>query len=101
MRGETVLTRYHKSGDFSASPADTDCARGTLTVRWGWREEKNKEIQDALRQLELTTLPHLAYSPDLAHSDYYLFPQLKKYLKDNHYHNNEEVIADVRRWSRG
>ncbi|GFR60362.1 hypothetical protein ElyMa_000077400 [Elysia marginata] len=33
--------------------------------------------------------------PHLAPSDYYLFLQPKKYLKD------EEVIADVRRWCRG
>ena len=60
-----------------------------------------RQTQDALRQMELTTLPHPAYSPDLAPSDYYLFPQLKKYLKGHHYDNDEEVIADVRRWCRG
>ncbi|GFO22894.1 histone-lysine N-methyltransferase SETMAR [Plakobranchus ocellatus] len=49
-------------------------------------------------QPELKTLPHPAYSPDLAPSDYYLFPQFKKYLKGHHYDNDEEVIADVRRW---
>ncbi|GFR62954.1 transposase [Elysia marginata] len=41
----------------------------------------SRQTQDALRHLELTTLPHPAYNPDLAPSDYYLFPQLKKYLK--------------------
>ncbi|GFR64879.1 mariner mos1 transposase [Elysia marginata] len=57
----------------------------------------SRKTQIAIRQLELTTLPHPAYSPDLAPSDYYLFPQLKKYLKGHHY-DSEEVIADVRRW---
>ncbi|GFN80311.1 histone-lysine N-methyltransferase SETMAR [Plakobranchus ocellatus] len=42
-----------------------------------------------------------AYSPDFAPSDYYLFPQLKKYLKGHHYDNDEEAIADVRRRCRG
>ena len=65
------------------------------------RPHTSRQTQDALRQLELTTLPHPAYSPDLAPSDYYLFPQLKKYLKGHHYDNDEEVIADVRRWCRG
>ncbi|GFR58387.1 histone-lysine N-methyltransferase SETMAR [Elysia marginata] len=41
--------------------------------------------KDALRQMELANLPHPAYSPDLAPSNYYLFPQLKKYLKIHHY----------------
>ncbi|GFR70173.1 histone-lysine N-methyltransferase SETMAR [Elysia marginata] len=35
------------------------------------------KTHDTLRQLELTTLPHPVYSPDLASSEYYLFPQLK------------------------
>ncbi|GFO33398.1 transposase [Plakobranchus ocellatus] len=63
------------------------------------RPHTSRQTQDALRQLEPTTLPHPAHSPDLAPSDYYLFPQLKKYLKDHHYEydNDEEVIADVRR----
>ena len=64
------------------------------------RPHTSRQTQVALRQLELTTLPHPAYSPDLAPSDYYLFPQLKKYLKGHHYDNDEEVIADVRRWCR-
>ena len=45
------------------------------------RPHTSRQTQDALRQLELTTLPHPAYSPDLAPSDYHLFPRLKKYLK--------------------
>ncbi|GFS21661.1 mariner mos1 transposase [Elysia marginata] len=32
-----------------------------------------RQTQDAFRQLELTTLPQLACSPDLALSDLYLF----------------------------
>ncbi|GFO49450.1 transposase [Plakobranchus ocellatus] len=43
----------------------------------------------------------LEQGPDLAPSDYYLFAQLKKYLKGHNYDNDEEVIADVRRWCRG
>ncbi|GFN95465.1 transposase [Plakobranchus ocellatus] len=65
------------------------------------RPHTSRQTQDALRQLELTTLPHPAYSPELAPSDYYLFPQLKKYLKGYHYDNDEKVIADVRKWCRG
>ncbi|GFS01358.1 histone-lysine N-methyltransferase SETMAR [Elysia marginata] len=59
------------------------------------------QTQDDLRRLEPTTLPHPAYSPDLSPSDYYLLPQLKKYLEGRHYDNDDENIADVRRWCRG
>ncbi|GFO17235.1 histone-lysine N-methyltransferase SETMAR [Plakobranchus ocellatus] len=38
------------------------------------RPHTSRQTQDALRQLDLTTLSHPAYSPDLAPSDYYLFP---------------------------
>ncbi|GFS10257.1 histone-lysine N-methyltransferase SETMAR [Elysia marginata] len=67
------------------------------------RPHTSRQTQDALWQLELTTLPHPAYSPDLAPSDYYVFPQLMKYLKGHHFDNDEEVIAiaNVRRWCRG
>ena len=41
-----------------------------------------------------------AYSPDLAPSDYFLYLQLKKHLKGNHYDSDEEVIAAVRQWCR-
>ena len=34
----------------------------------------------ALTRLKLTTQPHPPYSPDLATSDFYLFPNLKKHL---------------------
>ncbi|GFS00771.1 histone-lysine N-methyltransferase SETMAR [Elysia marginata] len=56
--------------------------------------QSHRSAVGALRQLELTTLPHYTYSSDLVPSDYYLFPQLKKYLKGQHYNNDKEVIAD-------
>ncbi|GFO48833.1 transposase [Plakobranchus ocellatus] len=65
------------------------------------RPHTSRQTQDALRQVELTTLQHPTYSPDLAPSDYYLFLQLKKYLKGHHYDNDEEVITNIRRWYLG
>ncbi|EFN89317.1 Histone-lysine N-methyltransferase SETMAR, partial [Harpegnathos saltator] len=40
-------------------------------------------------------LEHPAYSPDLAPSDYYLFPNLKKFLAGKHVTSDDEVIAAV------
>ena len=37
-------------------------------------------------------LDHLPYSPDLAPSDYHLFPGLKKRLKGRHFSSDAEVI---------
>lgn len=48
-------------------------------------------IQDAGFQL----MEHPPYSPDLAPSDFYLFPRLKEHLRGYKYGNDEEVIAAV------
>ena len=64
------------------------------------RPHTSRQTQDALAQLKLPALPHPAYSPDLALSDYFLFFQLKKHLKGNHYDSDEEVVAAVRQWCR-
>ena len=46
----------------------------------------------------LTTLP---YSPDLAPSDYRLFPGLKKQLEVHHFSSETEVIATAEIWLDG
>ena len=37
--------------------------------------------------------PHIQYSPDLAPSDFYLFADLKKMLKDKRFSSDDEIIA--------
>jgi len=41
------------------------------------------------------------YSPDLAPSDYHVFPGLKKQLKGRHFSSNAEVIAAAETWLDG
>ena len=38
-------------------------------------------VQAAIRQVGFIELSHLAYSPDIAPNDYYLFSNLKKFLR--------------------
>jgi len=40
-------------------------------------------------------LPHPPYSPDLAPSDFYLFPLLKEHLRGRQYANNNDIIQSV------
>ena len=40
-------------------------------------------------------LPHPPYSPDMAPSDFYLFPKLKSHLPGTQYGSNEDVIEAV------
>ena len=42
-------------------------------------------------ELGFESLPHPPYSPHLAPSDYYLFPNLKRWLCDRCFESNEEV----------
>ena len=40
-------------------------------------------------------VPHPPYSPDLAPSDFHLFPQMKKALAGRHFASDDDVIAAV------
>jgi hypothetical protein len=48
-----------------------------------------------LRDLHYELLEHPLYSPDLAPSDFYLFPKLKLFLTGQHFSSNQEAIAAV------
>lgn len=48
-----------------------------------------------INELKFELLPHAPYSPDLAPSDYFLFPNLKKWLGGKRFANNEEVESVV------
>ncbi len=43
-------------------------------------------------------LDHPAYSPDLAPSDYFLFPALKKFLRGKHFPSDEALISETESW---
>ena len=58
--------------------------------------------QKRLAYLGFQCLDHPPYSPDLAPSDYHLFPGLKKKkLKDRHFSSDAEVIAAADTWLDG
>lgn len=52
----------------------------------------------AAREAKLILLPHPPYSPDLAPSDFYLFPKLKKFLKGKKFSNDTEVMDAAENW---
>jgi len=57
--------------------------------------------QKKLAYLGFQCIDHPPYSPDLAPSDYHLFPTLKKQLKGRHFSSDTEVIAAVETWLDG
>ena len=48
-----------------------------------------------LMELGFQLVSHPPYSPDLAPSDYYLFPNMKKWLAGKRFYGNEDVIAET------
>jgi len=57
--------------------------------------------QKKLAYLGFQCLDHSHYSPDLAPSDYHLFPGLKKLLKHRHFLSVAEDIAAAETWLDG
>jgi histone-lysine N-methyltransferase SETMAR len=57
--------------------------------------------QKKLAYLGFQCLDHPPYSPDLALSDYHLFPELKKQLKCRHFSSDAEVIVAAEIWLDG
>jgi len=64
------------------------------------RPRYNAQTQEAMRSLKFTVVPHPPYSPDLAPSDFWLFPKLKETLKGQYFSSVDEVEAAVRKWIR-
>lgn len=55
----------------------------------------SKVTTQKLNELKFELLPHPPYSPDLAPSDYWLFPNLKRWLQGKRFSSNEEVLAET------
>ncbi|GFO46596.1 histone-lysine N-methyltransferase SETMAR [Plakobranchus ocellatus] len=73
-QGQTVNSERYISTLQALKLRRVRCDKDSILQHDNARPQISRQTQDALRQLELTTLPHAAYSPDLAPSDYYLFP---------------------------
>lgn len=56
------------------------------------------KVKQKLMEFEWETLPHPAYSPDLAPSDYHLFRSMQHDLEDRHLKNYEEVQKWIADW---
>ena len=72
--------------------------RGPILLHDNCRVHKNALVQAAIKQCKLEELPHPAYSPDLAPSDFYLFPNLKKDKRGRQFNSNEELKVWAENW---
>ena len=60
-----------------------------------------RQCPGSLAYLGFQCLDHPSYSPDLALSDYHLFPGLKKQSKGRHFASDVEVLAAAATWLDG
>ena len=77
------------------SNAEVNSPKGILRQQDNARVHICKIATDAVERNGYELIPHPAYSPDLAPSDYFLFPNLKKDTRGRHFRSNEEVVAAV------
>ena len=54
-----------------------------------------KKTKRKLNELDLEVLPHPAYSPDLAPSDYYLFPQMANAVKEKSFDEYDHLKSEI------
>jgi histone-lysine N-methyltransferase SETMAR len=62
------------------------------------RAHRALATQKKLAYLSFRCLDRQLYSPDLAPSDYHLFPGLKKQLKGRHFSSDAQIIAAAETW---
>ena len=62
---------------------------------------KSMIAQQAIHECGFIKLDHPAYSPDLAPSDYYLFRNLKSYLRGQRYQDDDALKSAVENWLEG
>ena len=60
-----------------------------------------KVAMDAVERNGYEFIPRPACSPDLAPSDFFLFPNLKKDIRGLHFRSDEEVLTAVEEWVNG
>ena len=75
--------------------------RGVLFLHKNAPGHRALATQKKMAYLGFQCLDHPPYSPDLAPSDYHLFPGLKKQLKGRHFSSGAEFFAVAETWLDG
>ena len=75
-------------------------SKGVLLQQDNARVHTCKVAMDAVERngYVFYIIPHPAYSPYLAPSDFFIFPNLKKDIRGLHFRSDEEVVTTVEEW---
>ena len=76
-------------------------SKGVLLQQDNARVHTCKVAMNAVERNGYELIPHPAYSPDLAPSEFFLFPNLKKDILGLHFRSDEEVVMAVEEWVNG
>ena len=76
-------------------------SKGILLQQDNARVHTCKIAMVAVERNGYDLLPHPAYSPDLAPSDFFLFPNLKKDIRGHHFRSDEAVVTAVEEFVNG
>ena len=59
------------------------------------KELTKESKQEILAAKQITVLEHPAYSPDLAPSNFFLFPKIKEILKGRHFDDIDDIRSNT------
>ena len=76
-------------------------SKGVLLQQDNARVHICKVTMDAVERNGYELIPHPTYSPDLAPSDFFLFPNLKNDIRGLHFRSDKEVMTAVEEWVNG
>ena len=76
-------------------------SKGVLLQQDKARVHTCKVAMDAVERNGYELIPHHAYLPDLPPSDFFLFPNLKKYIRGLYFQSDEEIVTAVEEWVNG
>jgi len=102
-KGQTINAEYYSSllvqlKNILKEKLRGKVTKGVLFLHDNALAHQALATQKKLPYLGFQCLDHLPYSPDLAPSDYHLFPGLKKQLKGRHFFSEAEVTAAAETW---
>lgn len=102
--GQTVTARYYSNVlETVVTPALREKRRDLNINRMMFLHDNAsshtaKITKATMRSLGWNVLNHPAYSPDLAPSDFYLFPAMKKHLKGRSFSTRAAIASAIHQW---
>jgi len=102
-RGQTITGKYYSSlltrlREKIKAKRRGMIGKGVLLLQDNAPAHNSVVAQQTARACGFQILPHPAYSPDLAPSDFFLFPALKSDLRGRHFPKDDDVISATEDW---